>query len=80
MFVPRERAALAWVEILTKLPEPGVPDDIYDRVRTQLSKKEISDLIFIVVMANSWNRLNIGFKAIPGSADAQFGLDKAGLS
>lgn len=34
LFIPRERAALAWTEILTKLPEQGVPDDVYDRVRT----------------------------------------------
>lgn len=80
LFAPRERAALAWTEILTRLPEQGVPDDIYERVRTQLSDKEISDLSFIVVANNSWNRLNIGFKTVPGSMDAQFGLDKAALS
>jgi AhpD family alkylhydroperoxidase len=79
LFAPRERAALAWTEILTKLPEQGVPDDIYERVRTQLSEKEISDLSFIVMVINSWNRLNIGFKTVPGSADAKFGLEKAGL-
>jgi AhpD family alkylhydroperoxidase len=79
LFAPRERAALAWTEILTKLPEQGVPDDIYERVRTQLSEKEISDLSFIVMVINSWNRLNIGCKTVPGSADAKFGLEKAGL-
>ncbi|YBV97954.1 carboxymuconolactone decarboxylase family protein [Phyllobacteriaceae bacterium JZ32] len=79
LFAPRERAALAWTEVLTKLPEQGVPDDIYERVRTQLSEKEISDLSFIIMVVNSWNRLNIGFKTVPGSADAKFGLDKAAL-
>jgi len=80
LFALRERAALAWTEALTKLPEQGVPDEIYERVRTQLSEKEISDLTFIVVAINSWNRLNIGFKPVPGSADAKYGLDKAALS
>jgi AhpD family alkylhydroperoxidase len=80
LFTPRERAALAWTEVLTKLPEQGVPDEIYDRVRTQLSEKEISDLSFAVMVINSWNRLNIGFKTVPGSADAMYGLDKAGLN
>lgn len=79
LFAPRERAALAWTEILTRLPEQGVPDDIYERVRTQLSEKEISDLTFIVVAVNSWNRLNVGFKTVPGSSDSRLGLDKAGL-
>jgi AhpD family alkylhydroperoxidase len=80
LFTPRERAALAWTEVLTKLPEQGVPDEIYDRVRTQLSEKEISDLSFAVMVINSWNRLNVGFKTVPGSADAMYGLDKAGLN
>jgi alkylhydroperoxidase family enzyme len=80
LFAPRERAALAWTEILTRLPERGVPDELYERVRTQLSEKEISDLSFIVVANNSWNRLNIGFKTVPGSLDAVYGLDKAALS
>jgi AhpD family alkylhydroperoxidase len=80
LFVPRERAALAWTEVLTKLPEQGVPDDIYERVRTQLSEKEISDLTFAVMSINAWNRISIGFKAIPGSSDKAFGLDKAKLA
>jgi AhpD family alkylhydroperoxidase len=80
LFAPRERAALAWTEVLTKLPDHGVPDEIYERVRTQLSEKEISDLSFAVMVINSWNRLNVGFKTVPGSADAKYGLDKAGLN
>ena len=79
LFAPRERAALAWTEIVTKLPEQGVPDDIYERVRGQLSEKEISDLTFAIVAINGWNRLSIAFKSVPGSVDALYGLDKAGL-
>jgi AhpD family alkylhydroperoxidase len=79
LFAPRERAALAWTEALTRLPDQGVPDEIYDRVRTQLSEKEISDLSFAVMVINAWNRLNVGFKTTPGSADTLYGLDKAGL-
>ena len=79
LFSPRERAALAWTEILTRLPEHGVPGDVYDRVRTQLSEKELSDLTFSVMAINAWNRLNVGFTTVPGSADKAYGLDKAGL-
>ncbi|WP_240702975.1 carboxymuconolactone decarboxylase family protein [Cohnella luojiensis] len=66
LFTPRERAALAWTEILTKLPEHGVPDDIYDLVRGQLSEKEISDLTFAVISVNGWDRINVGFKTEAG--------------
>ena len=76
----RERAALAWTEAVTKLPEGGIPDDLYDRVRGQLSEKEISDLTFSIMAINAWNRLSVAFKAVPGSADKFYGLDKAGLN
>ncbi|MCD0499887.1 carboxymuconolactone decarboxylase family protein [Achromobacter sp. MY14] len=80
LFSARERAALAWTEALTTLPAHGVPDDVYEAVRAQLSEAEISDLTFRVVAINGWNRLNVAFRTVPGSADAAFGLDKAGLT
>ena len=79
LFSPRERVALEWTEVLTKLSDRGVPDDVYQRARGQLSEKELSDLTFLVMAINGWNRLNIAFQTEPGSADAAFGLDKAGL-
>jgi AhpD family alkylhydroperoxidase len=79
LFSPRERAALAWTEVLTRLPEQGVPDDLYERVRTQFSDKEISDLTFAVMAINGWNRANVAFRTVPGSLDKPWGLDKANL-
>ncbi len=79
LFSPRERAALAWTEVLTHIPAHGVPDDIYERVRTQYSEKELSDLTFLVGAINTWNRLNVAFRTVPGSSDKAFGLDKANL-
>ena len=52
LFSARERAALAWTKILTQLPVHGVPDDVYERVRTQLSEKELFDLTFLVMSIN----------------------------
>lgn len=80
LFVPRERAALAWTEVLTRIPEHGVPDELYERVRTQFSEKELSDLTFIVMSINAWNRANVAFRTVPGAYDAAFGLDKANLN
>lgn len=80
LFSPRERAALAWTEVLTKLPETGVPDELYEKVRGQLSEKEISDLTFQIMSINSWNRVSIAVQAVPGSADTIYGLEKAGLN
>ncbi|MFM0369763.1 carboxymuconolactone decarboxylase family protein [Paraburkholderia aspalathi] len=80
LFAPRERAALAWTEVLTRLPEHGVPDDIYERVRTQFSEKELSDLTFALMAINGWNRANVAFRTVPGSADKAYGLDKVNLA
>ena len=79
LFAPRERAALAWTEALTKFGDLGVPDELYERVAAQFSAKELSDLTFAVMAINAWNRLNIAFRKPPGSADAAYGLDKANL-
>jgi AhpD family alkylhydroperoxidase len=79
LFSPRERAALAWAEVLTRLPEQGVPDDLYERVRTQFSDKELSDLTCAVMAINGWNRANVAFRTVPGSLDKPWGLDKANL-
>jgi AhpD family alkylhydroperoxidase len=80
LFAPRERAALAWTEAVTRLPEGGIPDELYERVRGQLSEKEIADLTFAIMVINAWNRASIAFKTVPGSADKLYGLDKAGLN
>ncbi|WP_413735005.1 carboxymuconolactone decarboxylase family protein [Sodalis sp. RH21] len=79
LFAPRERAALAWTEALTKL-SGDVPDELYERVHGQFSEKEISDLTFAIMSINAWNRAGVAFRTVPGSADKAFGLDKAGLN
>ena len=80
LFSPRERACLAWAEVLTQIPAQGVSDEIYERVRTQLSEKEISDLTFSVMTINAWNRVNVAFHVKPGIFDKAYGLEKANLS
>ncbi len=80
LFSPRERAALALTDVLTRLPEGGVADDLYQRVQEQFGDREISDLTFVIAEANAWNRLSIAARTKPGSADAKYGLLKAGLN
>jgi AhpD family alkylhydroperoxidase len=80
LFSPRERAALAWTEALTTLSPLGVPDELYEKVRTQLSEQELVDLTYEIMAINAWNRINVAFKSVPGSADKAFGLDKANLA
>ena len=39
----------------------------YNRVRTQFSESQISELTFAIGVINLWNRLNISFRTVPGS-------------
>src|SRR5690606_30358776 len=79
LFSPRERAALTWTEQLTLLSAQGVSDDIYESVRSELSEKELTDLTYLVMAINAWNRINVAFQAEHGVHDKAFGIDKSGL-
>ncbi len=63
----RERAALAWTESVTCVGETRVPDDVYAEARKHFSEKELVDLTFAIIAINSWNRLAISFRTVPGS-------------
>ncbi|WP_426699733.1 carboxymuconolactone decarboxylase family protein [Rhodanobacter sp. Col0626] len=80
LFSPRERAALAWTEALTHMSPQGVSGEVYEQVRKEFSEKEITDLTYAVMTINAWNRINVAFRATPGTADKAYGLDKAGLA
>ena len=80
LFSERERAALAWTEVLTHLPAQGVPDAAFEAARAQFSEKELVELTHNVMAINAWNRLSIAFRSVPGSADKAYGLDKAVFS
>jgi hypothetical protein len=76
----RSSSTSPWRSALTQIPAQGVADEIYERVRTQLSEKEISDLTFSVMAINAWNRVNVAFHIEPGIFDKAYGLEKANLS
>lgn len=66
LYSPRERAALAWCEALTLLPQSGAPDDVFAEVAAQFSPEEIAALTFQVVAINGWNRLAVGLRTPVG--------------
>jgi AhpD family alkylhydroperoxidase len=63
MYTPKERAALAWTESLTRIAETGAPDEHYDGLKEHFSPVEIVDLTLLITTINAWNRLAIGFRA-----------------
>ncbi len=67
IYSERERAALAWCEALTRLPESGAPDTVYNEVEELFSPDEITELTLAIVVINSWNRLCVGFRSEAGN-------------
>jgi AhpD family alkylhydroperoxidase len=65
-FSPRERAALAWTEALTLLPETGAPDDVSEEVAGVFDPREQVALTLQIVAINGWNRLSVGFRRPAG--------------
>ena len=66
-FTHRERAALAWTEALTLLPEAGPSDDVYDAMAREFDPAEQVALTLAIVAINGWNRLAVGFRQPVGS-------------
>jgi AhpD family alkylhydroperoxidase len=66
-YTPRERAALAWTEAVTRVDSGHVPDAVYTETREHFTEQELVDLTLAVVAINGWNRLAIAFRAEAGS-------------
>ena len=65
VFSERERAALAWAEVVTLVADTNVNDDAFEAVRTQFSEKEVADLTISIGLINAYNRIAISFRRGP---------------
>jgi AhpD family alkylhydroperoxidase len=64
LFSPRERAALAWTEALTRLAETHAPDEDFEAVKQHFTEAEIVALTLMIVAINGWNRIQVGFRGV----------------
>ena len=62
----RERAALAWAEAVTNIPQINESDEEYEAARAQFSAEELVKLTVVVIAVNGWNRLAIAFRTEAG--------------
>lgn len=67
LYSPRERAALAWAEAVTRVADGQVPEAVYDAVRPHFTAAELADLTLAVATINAWNRLSIAARVTPGT-------------
>jgi AhpD family alkylhydroperoxidase len=66
-FTERERAALAWTEVVTLVAEGPIDEEDYEDVREQFDERSLADLTLAIVAINGWNRLAIAFATVPGT-------------
>jgi len=68
-FTEAERAALALAEAMTRIsdqPDP-VSDAIWDEATRHYDEQELAALILDIAATNTWNRLNVTVKQVPGA-------------
>jgi AhpD family alkylhydroperoxidase len=58
-FTDSERAAFKLAEEVTFISKQGLTEESYQEASLHFSEAEIAQLIFMTVIANSWNRLAI---------------------
>ena len=66
----RERAALAWAEVVKSLPQVYESGEEYEAARAQFSAEELVKLTVVVVAINGWNRQAFAFRESAASYEA----------
>lgn len=62
----KERVTLAYAEAVTNLHQHSITDTLFNELSQHFTKAEIADLTLAIANINSWNRLNISFRPVPG--------------
>ena len=74
----RERAALAWAEVVTNISESHASDAEYESARAQFSEEELVKLTMAIITINGWNRLSIAFRTEAGTYQPRIKAEGAG--
>lgn len=63
-FTDRERAALNWTEVVTRIGKTHAPDTDYAMLQAQFNEAEIAWLTLSIGAINLWNRVQISLRAV----------------
>ncbi len=66
-FTQRERAALTVTDSITCVGEGHVPDEVWSEASLHFSGSELAQLVWTVIVVNSWNRVAITTRMPPQS-------------
>lgn len=61
LYSGRERAALHWAELMTRLTDPFADRDAaFEALKPHFSEQEIVELNWTIAQINAWNRMAVG--------------------
>ena len=61
VFTPRERAALAWTDALTRLSQGHTQKEAREALDAHFTAEEQMNLTVMINVINGWNRIAVGF-------------------
>jgi AhpD family alkylhydroperoxidase len=67
LFDPREQAALALTESITRVSETHVPEAAWVEASAHFSPDELGALVSLIVTINAWNAIGVSTRAWPVS-------------
>lgn len=76
VYTDRERAALGWTEVLTRLSDQPELDSAYEALKAEFSQEEQVKLTLMINIINGWNRLMAGFKVFADQEAVKTALAK----
>ncbi|GHH69969.1 alkyl hydroperoxide reductase AhpD [Kitasatospora indigofera] len=65
LYSAKEQAALALTEAVTRIGD-GVPDEVYGRAAEQFEEAELAQLLSLILTINTWNRIAVTTRKVPG--------------
>ncbi len=64
LFSDKEKAVLQLTEEVTKISDDGVSDDTYNRVLGHFGENVTAQIIMLIIIINSWNRIAISTRML----------------
>ncbi len=65
IYSPREQAALAWTESVTRMAQQHISDEDLQKAAQQFSTSELTFLTVAISQINAWNRIAAPFQFAP---------------
>lgn len=59
LFTEKEKSALAMTDEITEIAKDGLSDETFEKVNKYFSENEIAQLIMLIGLINTWNRIAI---------------------